>query len=133
MTASRQLMVDALREHTIPLIRAAGFRGTFPHFRRPEPIGIDLVTFQFDRNGGGFLIETSRCGVEGVTLHWGKHVPPEKVSAWDMHPSMRVRLRSTTERQGDPWFRFDNGDYERAARLAATSVVEYLRKGSSVA
>jgi Domain of unknown function (DUF4304) len=111
----RQLMDDALKAEVIPGLRDAGFKGAFPHLRRLRPTGVDLLTFQFDRRGGGFVIEIARCGPEGVTLHWGEHVPSSKVRALDVHPDRRVRIKPRNGAGTDSWFRFDSGKYIEVA------------------
>jgi hypothetical protein len=30
------------------------------------------LTFQFDRHGGGFVIEIGQCPADGCTTHWGE-------------------------------------------------------------
>ena len=97
MSSLRELMEKELKAAVVPKLRATGFSGSFPHFRRATEIGIDLLTFQFDKNGGGFVIEISRSPVEGVTTHWGKVIEPKRVTAWDMHPDQRQRLQPTGE------------------------------------
>ncbi|MEW9586365.1 DUF4304 domain-containing protein [Paraburkholderia sp. DGU8] len=44
-------------------------------FRRQSENRIDVVTVQFDRHRGGFIVELSGCGIDGVTAHWGKDIP----------------------------------------------------------
>src|SRR4051794_5602597 len=78
MSHSRDAMIDALKGVVVPALRSRGFSGSFPHLRRPAAERIDLLTFQFDRNGGGFVIEVARCPLEGVPPPWGEKVPPNK-------------------------------------------------------
>lgn len=126
MSDERDRMIETLKKYVVPVLRERGFRGSFPHFRRPTDRGIHLLTFQFDKWGGGFTVEIAACPADGVTMHWGDHVPPSKVRAWDSHPDHRSRLGPE---KTDKWFRFDKkgifslGDpYERAA----LEVVPYL-------
>src|SRR5215470_7360605 len=109
----------ALKSRVVPLLREHGFAGSYPHFRRARPDRIDLVTIQFDRHGGSFVVETGSCPADGVTLHWGKHVPPTKVTAWDLHPSQRRRLKPRGASETDYWFRFETGDYDLVAERVA--------------
>jgi hypothetical protein len=102
-------MVSALKAHFVTVLRAHGFKGSFPHFRRAHDKRIDLLTVQFDRHGGGFVIEISRCGPEGFTTPWGKHIPPAKVTAHDINPRDRPRLESNAPGAGGSWFRYDDG------------------------
>ncbi|WP_197693865.1 DUF4304 domain-containing protein [Vogesella sp. LIG4] len=87
-------MKEALKLIFVQRLRDLGFSGLLPHFRRRREAGIDLLTLQFDRNGGGFVVEISRCSPDGVMTHWGKHIPPTKVTAHDLPPDRRHRLGS---------------------------------------
>lgn len=102
MSVERDNMVSTLKKIVVPILRAKGFKGSFPNFRRITDNKIDLLTFQFDRYGGGFVIEVAVCHPEGVTHYWGEKVPPNKVSAHDLHPDSRLRLKGN---EGD-WFRY---------------------------
>jgi hypothetical protein len=51
-------MIKLLKGIFIPLLRDRNFKGSFPHFRRTENGRTNLLTFQFDKNGGGFVIVT---------------------------------------------------------------------------
>ena len=98
-------MGSALRELVIPQLRQAGFRGSLPHLRRPQDEWIDLITFQFDKWGGGLVIELARCSLIGVTMPWGKSIGPKNVRAWDV--SHRKRIQARPGSSVDDWFRFD--------------------------
>jgi hypothetical protein len=103
MASERDNMITALKGIVIPKLREKGFKGSFPHFRRISEEKIDLITFQFDRYGGGFLIEVVVCSPEGFTHSWGEKVPSNKVTAQDLHPDDRLRLSD----EGVQWFRYD--------------------------
>jgi hypothetical protein len=100
-------MISALKAVVVPRLRESGFLGSFPHFRRPKAACIDLLTFQFDKKGGGFLVEIAQCPVDGITTHWGKHIGPDKVTAWDVTSTQRVRLKPHAGSNTDSWFRYD--------------------------
>lgn len=103
MSTERDSMISALKSIVIPKLREKGFKGSFPHYRRINEEKIDLITFQFDRYGGGFFIEVAVCSPEGFTHSWGEKVPPNKVTAYDLHPGNRLRLND----EGGQWFRYD--------------------------
>lgn len=96
-------MISELKKIVVPELRNRGFKGSFPHFRRISDDKIDLMTFQFDRYGGGFVIEVGVSSPEGFTHSWGEKVPPNKVTAHDLNPDNRLRLK---ENDGQ-WFRYD--------------------------
>jgi hypothetical protein len=105
-----------LRNVIVPELRSRGFKGSYPHFRRIGEKGIDLWTFQFDRNGGGLVIEIAQSPLSGVTTHWGEEIPPNKVTAWDIHPDSRQRLKPKDGSGTDSWFRFEDGNFERVSK-----------------
>ncbi len=117
-------MDAALRTHFVPKLRSRGFRGAMPHFRRARADRIDLLTIQFDKWGGGFVIEIGRCGPGGMTTHWGKEIPPGKVTAHDVGPSTRHRLGSRAPGEDGRWLRFDDGTPVEAAADAASAMLE---------
>ena len=117
-------MIVALNSIVVPVLRHRGFTGSFPHFRRFGTKQIDLITIQFDKWGGGFVVEISKCGTDGITMPWGKRISPKKVTAHDMHPKDRYRLGC--EGPGtDDWYRYDKGNTLEAV---AHEVVEQLDK-----
>jgi hypothetical protein len=117
-------MIVALKQLFVPLLRERGFKGSFPHFRRISPGRIDLLTIQFDKWGGGFVIELAKCGPEGFTTHWGLHILPNKVRAWDIDIDSRLRLGTLSTGKG-MWFRYDDGtSVEEVARRVVAHLPE---------
>ena len=116
-------MNAALKQRLVPALRERGFKGSLPHFRRILPERVDLLTVQFDRHGGGFVVEIARCDPSGVTTHWGKHIPAAKVTAHDLHPEERHRLGSPQPGMDGRWFRFDDGT---PIPVVAQSVLGYM-------
>lgn len=57
MNTERDKMIKSLIEVFIPELRNRNFKGSFPHFRKTENGKTNLLTFQFDRNSGGFIVE----------------------------------------------------------------------------
>ena len=120
---TREDMNLALKKVVLPYLRQRGFKGSFPHFRRIKE-EVDLITFQFDLHGGGFVIETATGKKEGFNTHWGKHIPAEKLRAWDLHPNERTRLQPHSGSGTDSWFRYDNRE---DCEVVAQCVVDLLK------
>jgi hypothetical protein len=128
-SAEHEKMIKALKEIVVTRLREQGFKGSFPHFRRLGKEKIDLLTFQFDPWGGGFVIEISKCPADGITTYWGKHIPPNKVNAWYMHPSERLRLQPRVSSSPSDWFRYDKANlHEDIFEKTARSVFPFLEK-----
>lgn len=56
---NRQIMLNALKKYTFPVLMAHGFTGKHPNFRRKLDNCIELITFQTNKWGGSFTIEVS--------------------------------------------------------------------------
>lgn len=115
-------MIVALKESVVPALREMGFSGSFPHFRRLSGESIDLLSFQFDRWGGGFVIEISKCPISGITTHWEESIPADQVRAIDVHPDKRYRIKPGRGGSTADWFRYDQkspfNSRRRFARVA---------------
>ena len=121
---TREEMTVVLNSIVVPALRQRGFAGSFPHLRRPGANQIDLITFQFDKRGGGFIVEISRCGPEGVTMPWGEKIPPKKVTAHDLNPRDRLRLGCEGP-STEHWYRYDRGN---TLESVAQKVVQQIDK-----
>jgi hypothetical protein len=120
----RKMMNHALKKSVVPFLRKYGFKGSLPHFRRKNETNIDLITFQFNRWGGSFVIELATCPIEGVTTHWGEQIPPNKVTAHDVNK--RFRLSAKSKDEDGKWFDFENARTEEDFEKWANNVVKLL-------
>lgn len=101
-------MIKNLNEQVIPVLRQSNFTGSFPHFRRVTANRINLLTFQFDRHGGGFVIELANCDPSGCGTTLRKEIPINKLTAHDFTIRKRIQSNmSTTDSQTEDWFRYD--------------------------
>jgi hypothetical protein len=106
--STRNEMIKYLSELVIPLLREKGFKGSFPHFRRITKERINLLTFQFDRSGGAFVIEIANCQPEGFETSWGAKIEPNKLTAHDMFNRKRIQANMNTQSSlTADWFRYD--------------------------
>lgn len=126
-------MISALREHVIPILREMGFKGSYPHFRRITDSQIDLLTFQFNKYGGEFVVEISNCPPDGYKTTWGAHIGPKQVKAHDTEPNERRRLGPKLLWIRDYWFKFEKrGPFKLNPTFTFTetakSVVPYIKK-----
>jgi hypothetical protein len=128
MSDAHEYMKKALKDAVVPRLREHGFTGSFPHLRRRHPHRIDLLTFQFDRHGGGFIIEIGQCAPDGFTTYWGKQIPPEKVSAWDLSPKDRARVQPRDGSGTDAWFRYDSAASPDDFARTAESVLPFIEQ-----
>lgn len=107
-SSDRDEMNKNLIEIVDPILRQLNFKGSFPHFRRQTTERINLLTFQFDRSGGGFVIEIANCKLDGFTTSWGLEIKPNKLTAHDMDKRKRIQSNMNTESSlTEDWFRYD--------------------------
>lgn len=108
MNETRQKMDSALKEIVIPKLRKIGFKGSIPHLRRIINSEIHLFSFQFDRYGGGFVIEIARAENKPFKTYWGKIIEPKKLTAHDLNKRTRIHPKGILENSStDDWFRYD--------------------------
>lgn len=74
----RKDMDAALKAEIVPALRSSGFKGSYPNFRRTVGGRLDLLSFGFDRYGGGFRMELGQSAAGAFTTHWGKTLPESK-------------------------------------------------------
>ena len=117
---SRAEMDEALKRLVVPELRGQGFKGSMPHLRRPRADRWDLLTFQYSKWGGAFVVEAACCRPEGVDTLVG-HVPAEKAKAWDLPRRYRVGAVSPGN---EYWFKFEHDDPDAVAQR----LLEHLRK-----
>jgi hypothetical protein len=122
MKQDRTAMDSALKKHVLPVLRSVGFKGSYPHLRRTNPDGIDLISFQFDKWGGAFVIEIARGPLQGLKTHWGLHLSAGKLRAWDVHPDHRRRIQAREGSGTDAWFRFDDEPVTQVAQQVLDSL-----------
>jgi hypothetical protein len=126
MSEGHDQMKKALKDVVVPRLRDHDFTGAFPHFRRRRPDRIDLLTFQFDRYGGGFVLEIGQCPPLGFTTSWGEQIAPEKVRAWDLSWKQRARIQPRVGPGTDSWFRYDDAPAPDVFKRTAESVLPFL-------
>ena len=102
-------MVAKLEELVVPQLRKRGFSGAFPHYRRQCAGRTDVLTFQFSRWGGSFVVEVGSCPASGLVLHTGEFIAPAEVKAHHIYP--RLRLGSHPPKQADHWFDYESATY----------------------
>lgn len=108
LSEDRVSMIESLKHRTVPRLRELGFKGSFPHFYRAGPERTDLLSFQFDKYGGGFIVELAKAPPGDFATPWGESVPVNKLTASHLPPDERLRLGSRRA-AGDHWFRYDRG------------------------
>ena len=121
----RKNMDAALKQVVIPILREQRFKGSLPHFRRVNKNNIDLITFQFNRWGGSFVVELASCPTEGTTMYWGEKIPPNKVNVH--HIDDRYRLGASSLEEDGIWFNYEIAITEEDYAKVAENVLKLLK------
>lgn len=130
MSLEKNEMIKSLNEFFIPELRSRNFKGSFPHFRKTENGKTNLLTFQFDRNGGGFIIELANWKEPEFITHWGKLIPLNKLTAHDLFERKRIYPNSVLEENSNQsWFRYDQNkdlDIENKFKIVSKNVTSRI-------
>jgi len=119
-------MIKALKAIVVPRLRELGFTGRFPHFRRETPATTDLVMFQFDRHGGGLVLELGQCARDFALDLPDFRVPHQDLTAAHLPLSSRARLQRPPGSSTDEWFRYDRTTSKRRFDETVRELLEAL-------
>ncbi|WP_369753397.1 DUF4304 domain-containing protein [Flavobacterium sp. WC2409] len=112
MSIERDNIIHSLNSVFIPELRKLKFKGSFPHFRRTENDKTNLLTFQFDRDGGGFILELANHIGNEYTTHWNEIIELKQLNAHDLNERKRIYPNSENENNGKAdWFRYDKKSF----------------------
>lgn len=119
-------MNKAIKSVVVPHLRAIGFKGSFPHFYRVNIDYIDLITFQFNLNGGRFVVEMSYVDPDKNNVFIDKDVPTSKFRV--SQTSKRLCLGSSSD-ETDNWFVFERKNifFKPDCEKIAQKIVELMK------
>ena len=129
MSREGDLMRRALKRQLFPALKALGFAGGPSYFRRTETDSLDLLTIQYWKYGGEFILEFARRPRGPLKTSWGKVVEEDKLDVAYVHPVDRARLVENMEREGPNLHGFEYagfGDNENKYLELATNVSQLL-------
>lgn len=116
MSSANRTIKAALKRRLVPHLIAAGFTGSYPDFRRRDGGRLHLLSVQFDKWGGGFMLEFASQPGGDLTMAWGEVVPEARLTTAYAAIADRARLlavRTAGATAGDlreSWFRFEGLD-----------------------
>ena len=93
MSREGDLMRKAIRRHLVPALEGMGFTGKSSKFQRLLPDHQDLLTIQYHKYGGSFVLEFGRRERGPLHTSWGPVVPEEKLEVMYLLPTQRGRLQ----------------------------------------
>ncbi len=93
MAASGDLMRKALKRHWLPELSRLGFVGKTSTFQRLEAESQDLLSLQYWKYGGEFILEFARRSRGPFATSWGSIVPEVEMEVTYLNPLDRARLQ----------------------------------------
>lgn len=126
--SDRNRVILEIKKIIVPELRNLGFKGSYPHFRRPnQENGFDLLSFQFNRWGGSFLIELSvaypyREEYKNCYL-LGLKPLEEEIKKLDVGNTF---IRHRISARDDEWFHYENTDCGAVVTFALSRLLNEI-------
>lgn len=119
MTTDRAKMQRAIKHFVVPQVRALGFKGSFPHFKRRAHEEHQMLMIFFNKYGGSFYVEAGRISDQRfreLQQHWantGDSLHESSLTVGHCQHDHRCRLGPDGFSGKDHWFVFgpDNCNY----------------------
>ncbi|WP_294751664.1 DUF4304 domain-containing protein [uncultured Exiguobacterium sp.] len=86
---NRQMMIQAMKTIMVPYLRAHGFKGSYPHFRRKQDSFQEILMIYITKYSEDFYMETSIVPLTGYVDFEGDTILPNKVKVSDLKAEER--------------------------------------------
>lgn len=90
----------------MPVLRRAGFKGSFPDFYRDTDGFVALINFQFFSSGGSFCVNLSYADPDRNNIYFRPETPVRNLKASQGREHKRLGAA-----QGDKWYSFGRTSY----------------------
>jgi Domain of unknown function (DUF4304) len=107
MSAERAEMMEMLKATCIPVMRALGFKGSFPCLYRDRDEFVALVEFQFHSAGGSFCVNLGYADPDRRNVYFKPETQPKALKISQTSNSVRLGAIGG----GDHWFCFGQTSY----------------------
>jgi hypothetical protein len=121
-------MSAALKLELVPALKARGFVGQFPRFRRDRPGTVQFLAIFYDKDATRFFLEFGSHERGDKTTSWGEVVPECKLVLEHVRFDHRARLQARCEggSLAADWFAFGAFLEDSEFRSLAASVSKLL-------
>jgi len=110
---NKEIMLHALKTTVIPMLKARGFSGKYPHYRRDGADCIALISFFADKYGGSFTVEVSAVFPDSADRNLSGTRDPEERALTVARTNRRYRLKGMF----DGWFYYTDVYCKRTCRF----------------
>jgi hypothetical protein len=100
MSREGDLMRRALKHVVVPALKNLGFAGRTSSFRRVDGEFLDLLSVQYCKYGGEFILEFARRDRGPMQASWGAMVPEDKLTVAYLSSRLRARLEQRGRTMG---------------------------------
>ena len=123
MSREGDLMRKALKKILLPELARIGFIGTSSNFQRRSAENLDLLSIQYWKYGGQFILEFARSKRGVLNTSWGEVVEEENIGVAHISPLQRARLQQSLEASEELFrgFKF-SGFGEDLAKYSALAI-----------
>ena len=112
MSRNGDLMRKALKRFWLPEMSRIGFVGKSSTFQRLGPEYQDLLSLQYWKYGGEFILEFARRARGPFVTSWGSVIPEEKLDVAYLSPTLRARLEQIGSTAGHCFRGFDFSSFD---------------------
>ena len=121
-------MSAALKLEPVPVLKATGFAGTFPRYRRERPIAVQFLAVFYDKAATHFFLEFGVHDRGDKLTSWGEVVPGSKLHLEHARFDQRARLQARCGggSMAADWFAFGSFSEDAQFRDLARSVAKLL-------
>jgi len=125
MALEDTLVRKSLKKFLLPALKDMGYNGKGWEFQR-QSSSLDLLSVQFWKYGGQFILEAARQPRGDLHTSWGEVVPESQLTVAHAPTLKRARL-GPVEGAGDSWFVYSAfGDDQSRFDALARRVTELL-------
>jgi Domain of unknown function (DUF4304) len=126
-TAAKR-MTAALKLELVPMLKAQGFAGMFPRYRRNRPAAVQFLAIFYDKTATHFFLEFGSHERGNKQTSWGEVVPESKLTLEHVRFDHRARLqaRGGGGSVAADWFAFGSLSESEQFRDLAASVARLL-------
>jgi hypothetical protein len=121
-------MSAAMKSQFEPVLKARGFAGSFPRYRRNRPAEVQLLAIFYDKAASRFFLEFGAHERGDKTTSWGEVVPESKLLLEHVHFDRRARLQARCNGGSiaEDWFAFETFSEEGQFHELAESLIQLL-------
>ena len=106
----KRIITRELKVAIVPALKARGYTGSFPHFRKMNGDQFDFLSFQFHKFGGSFVVEIGSASREDLP-GFVRSRPFEKLN-YSYTPDNKRKRITPESSQKDYWYGYSDFNHQ---------------------